>query len=154
VSLDKQQYELGEQFIYEVSIENISNQPLLLPWEPDRGKVAPGPTSAQSSLNQMSLSLVIEELEGDAIFGAQNIYGSDSVPGSLQKLLPGRKVRIRIPGGWYLGTQDLQKRVLPLLPRQFTVKAKLELEYQNKSVIEQYTPLFSDSLLVEMKKRT
>jgi hypothetical protein len=78
VSLDKQQYELSERFVYEISIENIGNQPFLLPWEPDKGKIEPKSPNAQAGLRQMSLFLVIEELGREAVFGAEDIYGSDS----------------------------------------------------------------------------
>ncbi len=154
VSLDKQQYELSERFVYEISIENIGNQPFLLPWEPDKGKIEPKSPSTQAGLRRMSLFLVIEELNGNAVFGAQDIYGSDSVSRSLKKLNPGHKVRVRVPGGWYLGSEDMYKRVLPLLPRSFNVKAKLRLVDHTKSDIEQYEPLISNSWPVELRKRT
>jgi len=150
ISLDKQQYELSERFVYDVRLENFGDQTIMLPWEPERENILPTPNSSRSDLLQASLYLIFDELQSDAVFGSEAVYGSPSAPQSVKKLLPGESIRIRASGGWYLGSEDLSKRVLPTLPRRFTARIKFILRGTSK----EYEAVISNSLQVELRKRS
>ena len=147
--MDKQKYKLGEAFVYDVSLENVGDQILLIPWEPDKEKVQADPPTDPSKLREVSLYLIFEELKSDAIFGSENIYASSSVPGSFKKLLPGQEVKIRVPGVWYFLIENVRYQVLPTLPRVFTVQAKFILK---EGIVKAYEPVFSNSLQVELER--
>src|SRR5687768_7094606 len=52
VSVDRTDFIYGEEFIYEVLIENIGKEPIALPWSPDRGAfVQPAPRTPAGYLS-------------------------------------------------------------------------------------------------------
>ncbi len=151
--LDKQQYETGERFVYEISLENIGNEVLLLPWEPDEKKIQSGKSlgkPAESSV--MYVSLAVDELDRDVIFGAERIFSASSMPGTYKRLSPGQKVMIRASGVWFIGSADASKQLLLTLPRRLAVRAKIKIgDYPTDA--KNYDPAFSNALTIDLTKR-
>jgi hypothetical protein len=146
--LDKRQYEIGERFVYELSIQNIGKQTVAIPWELDREKAL----KSAAELSVISLHLTINELGNDAIFGAERIFASQVTPDTFKNLPPGGRVRIRAPGVWYLGNQELAKKVFQTLPRRFTVRARVKLgSYPTDTLM--YEPAYSNILSIELRKQ-
>lgn len=146
--LDKQQYLMGERFIYELSIENIGKRILEIPWEPEKEKTL----QSSNELSVISLHLTIDELGNDAIFGAERIFASQNASNTFKQLRPGGRLRIRAPGIWYLGNQEAARRVFQMLPRQFTVKAQVKLgSYPTDTMT--FKPAYSNAILIELRKK-
>jgi hypothetical protein len=146
--LDKQQYGMGERFVYELSITNIGKQTLAIPWEPDREKAL----QASAELSVISLHLIIDELGNDAIFGAERIFASQTAPDTYKNLPPGGRVKIRAPGFWYPGNEELAGKVFRTLPRRFAIKARVRLgSYPTDTLM--YEPAYSNILSVELRKQ-
>lgn len=150
-SLDKKTYTTGERFIYEVVIANIGERPITLPWEPEKNKLRSNARNKPGGLLEMSLALVVDELRGDAIFGVEKIYASNAFPQSLKTLLPGQSVRIRVPGGWYFGDQNILKRLQAGQLQRLNVRAELTLR-ETPITTKNYEPSFSAPLTIELKK--
>lgn len=153
LSLDKSSYQLGDQVIYEVVLENITQDTLLIPWSDDYDEVKPDEDRNPPGYIHASLSLEIKDERGVYKFMAlQPIVGSQMVRGSLKSLRQGQKVRIRAPGSWWFTSEDEKKRVLEKLPQTFEVRARFDLE--DRPIDPRYEPALSaNSLTVELRKR-
>jgi len=101
VSVDVTDLEYGDYFNFEVLIENISKEPVVLPWSPDAGAFAqPVPRTPAGFLSALVLLQVESESDPQsmlALFDAQALYGSSEVPRSLLTLAPGRAALLRVP---------------------------------------------------------
>ena len=104
VSVDRTDFVYGEEFIYEVLIENTGREPITLPWSPDLGAfVQPAPRIPAGYLRG-SVYLQVESASGQpavlALLDLQPLYGSDEVPRSRLSLAPGRTALLRVPAQW------------------------------------------------------
>ena len=146
---------MGERIIYEVSLENRGDEVLLLPWEPDREKIQPDHIGSQSGLLEVSvfISLIFDQKRTTVLPGVEGVYGSPSLPESIKELLPGQKVRIRSSGLWYVGDADLYQRIMPQLPRAYSVRAEYWLKDSTGHRTKNYEPVLSNSLTVELTRR-
>jgi len=153
LSLDKRSYQLGDHWIYEVILENITRDTLVIPWSPDYDRVKPDEEKDPPGYLHAFLSLVInDEVSGQQFMPGEVIYGSELVPGSLKRLHPGQKVRIRASGQIYFGQADVYKRVLAKLPDRFDVRANFTL--WDRPINPCYEPAVStNSITIELKRR-
>jgi hypothetical protein len=120
LSLDRPSYRLGETVVFEVRVENITQEIVVLPWSPDIDAVKPDEESDPPGYMDAYLTLVVRvDISGDQTVIGQPLYGSELEPGSLKPLWPGETVRIRVPGRWYL--PELKEK----LPHSFEVRADL-----------------------------
>jgi hypothetical protein len=104
LSVDRTDFVYGEEFIYEVLIENIGRETIVLPWSPDLGAfVQPAPRLPAGYLRG-SVYLRVESASGQpevlALLESQSLYGSDEVPRSRLNLAPGRTALLRVPARW------------------------------------------------------
>lgn len=153
VSLDKQTYELGEEVIYEITLENISKDDLIIPYSVDYDKVKPDEESNPPGYASMFLSLVInDELTGKQFVAGESLYGSELLSGSLKRLEPGQKVTIRIPGRLSFFEADVMKKILGKLPRTFAVRAMASLSGVSVDSPDK-TAISQNSLTLELQRR-
>lgn len=165
LSLDKRSYQLGDEVIYEVVLENTTKDVLVIPWSGDYDKVKPDEERGPPSYIYAFLGLVIkgeiggdQSIAGQEIFGVgQGIHGSQLLRGSLKSLSPGQKVRIRAAGRWSVSSTDeasrrlLAKLVLAKLPHTFEVSAQFRLT--ETQINSRYEPAISaNSLTVELRR--
>jgi len=153
LSLDKRSYQLGDKFIYEVMLENITESVFVIPWTSDYYSVKPYEGSDPPGYVSASLRLVIkDEVSGEASAAGEGVYGSELVPGSLKRLRPGQKVRIRALGQWWFGSEEATKRIMMKLPQAYDVQARFSfLDVGGKPWYE--PALSANSLSVELRKR-
>ncbi|RMD65983.1 hypothetical protein D6833_02080, partial [Candidatus Parcubacteria bacterium] len=59
--MDKQQYELGERFVYEVSVETVGT--ILLPWRPDKADGVSRSSSAAVGYHVAAAVLTVPEFQ-------------------------------------------------------------------------------------------
>lgn len=108
LSLDKQSYRLGEKCVFEIQLENITNNPLVIPWSPylddvkpyDSDKNPPGYLKADLSL------IIVNKPSQERLISGITIYGSDLARGSLKTLKPKESVKFRVPGRFSFGGDE------------------------------------------------
>lgn len=150
---EKNSYQFGDEAIFEVLIENITRKVVVIPWAAELDIVKPDDDRDPPGYASALLSLVIEvQPYGWVLLASQSIYGSDVMAGSLKRLAPGEKVRIRAPGMLYVGDSAAAEQIAKRLPGKYEVHAKLSLfesEFNARSEI-----LVSDnSVFVQLRKR-
>jgi len=152
LSLDKRRYALGEEVIYEVKLENITEEILVIPWSPDRDAVKPEEESDPPGYVVAILRLVImDETSGDQFVTGQVLYGSHLEPSSLKYLWPGEMVKIRAPSRWDFLGADVAKRIREQLPRTFEVRARFS--FLHGAGTSSYKPALSaNSWTIELTK--
>lgn len=147
--LDKSQYKLGEELIYEVSLENITNDVLIFPWSPDPVQTTSDGKSEFPEYEGFLYLVMKDEALGNVILGAQGLYGSPSFPDSIKKLQPREKVRIRVPAYWSFLHGDITDHLSPKLPKRVEVRAEFRL------IGEGFKPALSaNSIGVALKNKT
>jgi hypothetical protein len=115
LTLDKSGYRSREPFVYEVELRNIGNRPLSFPLSPDSSLFdnrLPDGTLVIIGLADAKNPRSIGET------GQVFLYGSASIPGSLETILPGEAMRIRVGSDWMdesRGEERLQVVVRPTL---------------------------------------
>lgn len=113
-------YAPGERFAYEVRLENVTEQPFFVPWEPDWRKIysvrvkRPPPGFIQADL---SFGAVDPDSGEESTMATSSLFGSSLVSGSVKELRPGDSVRIRAPASWRLPAP--RKRKLPIAIKVF-----------------------------------
>jgi hypothetical protein len=152
LSLDRESYTLGDKGFFDIALENIGKEPVLIPWSPDprigtpsQGTAVPGNLHAVISLLAGRTAATGERVD---TFG---LYGSEFVHGSLKRLEPGRKVRIRVPFTWQFFDEETPARLLKRPAQRLIVRAQIILN-SSKPI----TPLPAGSangLTVELKKQ-
>ena len=153
LSLDKSSYQLGDQVIYEVTLENVTDKVLVIPWSVDYDRVKPNEEHDPPGYMWAYLSLVIkDEISGDQFMAGRGINGSQLLRGSLKRLQPGQRVRIRAKAPWSGFQEAVYKRVLAKLPQTFEVRADFAL--YDPAINPRFEPALStNSLSVELRRR-
>jgi hypothetical protein len=151
LGLDKESYTLGDKGFFDISLENISSEPTFIPWSPDSSIKAPSEDNAAPG----NLHAVISLLVGPTVATGQRadaygLYGSQSVQGSLKKLEPGQKVRIRIPCTWQFFDEETPTRLLKHPTQRLLVRAQIFLNSSKR--ITHLPAASANSLVVELKK--
>jgi hypothetical protein len=130
-TLDRGSYQIGDSFVFEVILLNTGKRPVDFPVLADAGRIdrdMPGASAA-------SITLRFEDDElGSQQVGYHVLYGADPVHGSLVKVNPGERVRIRTPATWFLGNstkQQMPKR----WQRDLELRARLQFT-QGKQYLE------------------
>ena len=98
-------YETGDDLIFEVVLENIGNETVVLPWSPDYGVFRRPEERARTGFTEGGLSLELRDSSGKrrlAWTGMIALFGSPSRAGSLQALAPGEKALVRAAGTLHL----------------------------------------------------
>lgn len=152
-SLNKSSYQLGEEVIYDVILENITKNTIVIPWSPDRDKARPNSQNIPLGYREAFLSLVVkDEQKGEQFIAGQGLFGSELLRGSLKILAPGQKVRVRAPGQWAFLDAEVARRALTSLPRKIEVWVRFNL--QERQFNSQYEPAISaNSIIVELRKK-
>jgi hypothetical protein len=114
VGIDRLSYETGDPIVYEVLFENIGNEPITLPWSPDRARFKTSSLSdpaAPLATHSASLGLEVRTRDGARLgwLELQSLLGSSEVPDSLEILAPGEVAWIRVPGVWRATATETEK---------------------------------------------
>jgi hypothetical protein len=127
ISINRNQYELGEQITYEVLIRNDGQLPVTFPWSPDVA-LFNRLNRAIAGMRNGSLFLQAEDAEGHTLANleSQVLVGAPDEPNTLEVLAPGDTARIRLPGAWR--TSDVEASMVLRQPRgEVRVRAVLSL---------------------------
>lgn len=129
LSLDADSYQLGGNVTYEVTLENVSQELQVIPWSPDENKVKPqGQTEPPGYLDAF-LGLVVRDKDlGEQFIAVRGLYGSELTQGSLKRLQPGEKVRIRAQGRMFFAVADASEKASKKLSKS-ALKLKVQAHY-------------------------
>jgi hypothetical protein len=151
LSLDKQDYRLGDYVICEVRLHNISKSPVFLPWSADYDKVKPNDEKTPPGFLSAFLNLTaMDENEGLIFFNGVSIYGSALLPGSIKQLDPGKSVRIKMRPMLTIGSADVVDRIVKRLP--FKMKLNARFASGDGSGYKAY--MSEHSIGIELQKRS
>ena len=113
LNLDKDRYVLGEEFIYEISLKNISEKEIQIPWDTDGDKINYGTESYSYEDLPVGFMKVLSSIRYSDPFvkvddtttvhlmpGTIALYGSDAFASSIKALKPEESVMIRAAGRW------------------------------------------------------
>lgn len=96
LSLDKNKAELGDDIIYELKVENVGNEPFIIPWNPHSADLEPEDAEQPYEYTSGWFSLGGKDESGDLVFlGGVNLYSSSNAPETSIELRPGDWVRLR-----------------------------------------------------------
>ena len=152
LGLNKKAYALREEVIYEVALKNISDDVLVIPWDPDWRRVEKGAAAAPPPGYVWGVISLLVEGEGSGLlrFGNNDLYGSNLADGSRKRLNPGQEVRVRAPGQWRLTNRSSDDVVPSELPRTVQVKAQFNFLYPPDSRHWYNTVLSSNSIDIQL----
>lgn|SRR5262249_54907217 len=149
LGLNKNSYQIGDEAVFDVEIENITKNPVVIPWSADYNKVKPDEEKTPPGYLEANLSLIlVDGISGEQLTIGQGLYGSELLPGSLKKLEPKHPVRIRTPSRLFFLRADTNSQILSRLP--------LRVEMQARYIIlnGEYRPVISSKgISIELKKR-
>jgi hypothetical protein len=96
VSLDRTYYQVGDEPIFEVMVENVNPAPLQLPFSPHLADLQPENPSQKFSYSELGLVLWIAGGKGWSANtgGGTSLYGADDHPQTIVTLNQGEWVRI------------------------------------------------------------
>jgi hypothetical protein len=110
-SLDRPEYRLGEEIVYEVTLRNISGRQILLPWSVDLEPVyAAGTPPLRAGLALQITDDAKGASADDPRLAVVSLGGSPGLPGSILPLEPGDTAVIRAKGPTTL-REDVTRRV-------------------------------------------
>jgi len=105
-SVNGNAFKFGDVVVAHALLTNTGNEPLLLPWDPDRdvvyGKDCMGLGVPAPPTLEGSLGLKVVDPQGNADFvGGHFLYGRRDAPSTYRVLAPQRSARIRVDGTFY-----------------------------------------------------
>lgn len=150
LSMDKNSYTLGDEAIFDVTLENIGQATIAIPWSPDSSIGSPFQDDSPPNNRLAVISLIVgTNPSNQQRAAAYGLYGSEIVQGSLKKLQPGHKVRIRVPFHWQFFDAEAARELVKRSAQRFPVRAEIFLRGKRIS----YLPATSaNSLTVELKR--
>jgi hypothetical protein len=143
LKLDRREYRLMDRVKYDVSITNVSAQPVVLPWSPLPINRRDRPPSGYRHASFRFV--VMKQNQPDAVVDGFVLYGAPTVAGSLKAVRPGETVVVRLPGIFSKsGYQDARN---PILYPDSSLQVKIEFDLYSPED-ERFTPtsyVFSDN---------
>jgi hypothetical protein len=105
LSVDKTEFAVGTTVVYEMSLENSSTHDVVVPWTPDlewepmAEKLAEQPQGYREAIVQLDYFGPKGEHHA---FAYRVMEGADSIPGSVLRLRPGQRARVKGAGTFRL----------------------------------------------------
>ena len=114
ISLDRTHYQIGDEPIFEVTVENIDPAPLRIPFSPHLADLQPKDPAQKFSYSELHIVLWIAG--GDRwsanTGGGVVLYGDDDHPATMLSLSPGEWVRIVGRGKFSLPSDQLNAELI------------------------------------------
>lgn len=109
VSLDRTQYQVGDEPKFEVTVENVGSGRLRIPFSVHLGDLQPKDTAQEFGYRELQLIVWIASgTDWSANTGGSvSLYGNDRHPGTMITLNPGESVRVVGKGKLTLPTDGL-----------------------------------------------
>jgi hypothetical protein len=158
--VDKPVYQIGDLLVYEVTVENVSSEDVMIPTsrnEDERDVVYGARISGNSkSYAKALVDLHFADGKLDESLTLTTLYGVTALPQSFRVLHPGRKLRIRDKEKVYFGDSDFRKRLAAETPKKVELRASLTLyvldSYLFNFVKKYKTAVSSNSVMIELRK--
>ena len=95
VSLDRSQYQIGDEPTFEVTVKNVGSNPLKIPFSPDLADLQPEDPAQKFGYFELRVSLWVAAGEEWAMgIGEVHLYGAEDHANTTLTLRPGEWVRI------------------------------------------------------------
>lgn len=111
VSLDREDYQVGDKPMFEVMIQNTSYSPIRIPFSPHLADLQPKNPAKEFTYNELQIVLWIAA--GDRwstnMGGSAILYGAENHPNTMLTLNPGEWVRVVAKGNFRLDLVELIK---------------------------------------------
>ena len=114
--LDQNQYTLGDDIVFEVEVENVGRETLVLPRDPQVADFESTDPDESYQFEVINIGLNIADEYGGGCIPGVSLYGSQNVPGSLLELRAGEWVQIRAKSRLDTGSDDEWHRRLVSIP--------------------------------------
>jgi hypothetical protein len=138
VGLSKSAFRLNdarERLVFEVMIENTTNDSIVIPWSDDRDTVDPDDQSPAPGLTDATLALTIDDPDGgEQMVAGKLLFGSHLVPSSLKEVHPAEKVIIRAADRPTIFDGAAFVKIAAKLSRVYAVRAEFQLLSKNPKV--------------------
>jgi hypothetical protein len=115
VSLDRADYQVGEEARFEVTIQNVGSEPTQIPFSPHLADLQPSDPAEKFAYFQLEIALWIAGDGWSSTTGGAILYGSDNLAHTLLTLQPGEWVRVVAKGNLQLESNlvELSKSGFP-----------------------------------------
>ena len=96
VSLGSTKYKVDDDVVYEIKVENMGHEQIMIPWDPNLSDMEPEGTPTEYSYRIASIALRLSHAgKRFESLGSNLLFGRTGVPGSFMKIAPGEWVRVR-----------------------------------------------------------
>ena len=113
-SLDATSYRLEQDaIVWEMEIENILDEPLVIPWSIDYDRIKPADDTYPPGYIESLVGLRIRDV---GLVAGEVVFASDLVPTSFKTLMPGESVRIRGSSLLYIASRNVSDQLRTQLP--------------------------------------
>jgi hypothetical protein len=158
--VDKPVYQIGDQLVYEVTVENVSSEDVIVPtsYNEDERDIVYGAHISGNSRSYAKALVKLDFADGklNQSLTLTTLYGATALPQSLRVLHPGRKLRIRDKEKIYFGDSDFRKRLAAETPKKVELRASLTLyvlDSHRFSFVKRYkTAVSTNSVTIELRK--
>lgn len=114
-SLDSDSYLDGEPFEFRVTLKNIGNRPVVIPWEPDAQRVV---TEEAAPMLKALIAISADTSPRRLMIPIATLYGSAMSPMTVKRLGPGDQAQIIAQGRWnFMGYSSESLRAQDISPR-------------------------------------
>ena len=148
-NLDAASYRLEQDMIvWELEVENLLDEPLVIPWSRDFDRIHPSDDSAPPGYVRASIGL---QIRGEVPFPVTTVHASDLVPTSFKTLMPGESVRIRGSNLLYIPNRNVSDQLRTQLPLTVEVLGGYWLIDSSVDGRYRYDPAVSESgIMIEI----
>lgn len=135
LSLNRYDYSIGDDLIYEVKIENVSEGKIAIPWNPHSADLEPEDLSQDYEYTLGYIALSVEDEAGERVLlsGGTSFYGSATAPDSFRHLAPGESVRVRAKVRLVFTDDDWEKKLFS--SRRFPLRVKATFSLSRQSIV-------------------
>jgi hypothetical protein len=105
LSVDKTEFAVGATVAYEMSLENSSTRDVVIPWTPDSEWEPMAERLAEQPQGYREAMVELEYFDPKGArhaFAYRVMEGADSIPGSVLRLRPGQRARVKGAGTFRL----------------------------------------------------
>jgi hypothetical protein len=108
VSLDRADYQIGDELTFEVTVQNIGSVPIRIPFSPHLADLQPSDPAEKFSYYELQIALWIAGDGWWTTAGGAMLYGADSHANTVLTVKPGEWVRLAAKGNLQLDHDVLE----------------------------------------------
>lgn len=115
VAVDGSQARSARELTYEVKIENVGDEVIQVPLDPNLADMEPPEPEASYEYTSAGIGLDLADDAGPIVVRGLGLYGSAANPGTLKSIAPGEWIRVRAKARLFPGVVTEAERLDALL---------------------------------------